>query len=310
MQELTFKPKQLCALNDWAVLHIDGPEAADFLQSQLTNSVTPLADNQAVLAGFCQAQGRLQASFVVWSDPQNALQRYALVHRSIAEKISQRLSMFLLRTKAKIQISPASVYGVTLDNTEPLVLPASTFAVEHHNGQSLIQAPSTPIAQAWLIDYKGRTLEALDDACTWLSRQLRAGFAWINEYNYELFLPQDINFDIIGGVSFKKGCFPGQEVVARLHYRTTARRRGALGTIASDQSSLHLTGVDVFDAGQTDRPIGRVINSAYDRNNQCHVLLFEITIKDLEKLHLHVIEAQGPQITLQNLPFAWEIAKY
>lgn len=310
MQEFTFTPNQLCALSDWAVLHITGSEAASFLQSQCTNSVTPLANDQAVMAGFCQAQGRLQASFVIWNDPQDSEQRYALLHRSIADKVSKRLTMFLLRTKAKIQISPATVYGVTLENSNPFALPATTFSVQHQAHQTLIQAPSADQTQAWLIDYQGQDLETSADAGTWLSRQLRSGFTWIEESNYELFLPQDINYDIIGGVSFKKGCFPGQEVVARLHYRTTARRRGVLGTITAEPNTLELTGADIFSAEQVDRPIGRMINSAYDHDKLCYVVLFEAPIKDIENQTLYALQAQGPVISLQKLPFNWEIAKY
>lgn len=310
MQEFTFSPNQLCALSDWVVLHIDGPEAASFLQSQLTNSVSPLTNEQAVMAGFCQAQGRLQASFVIWNDPRHIEQRYALIHRSIADKVSKRLSMFLLRTKAKIHISSASVYGVTREDSNPLTLPTTTFAVQHQANQSIIQAPSTHQAQAWLIDYAGRALDATANADTWLSRQLRTGFTWIEESTYELFLPQDINYDIIGGVSFKKGCFPGQEVVARLHYRTTARRRGILGTITAEYGTLNLAAADVFSTEQADRPIGRIINSAYDHQNSCYVLLFEAPIKDIATQTLYALEPQGPAICLQTLPFSWEIAKY
>lgn len=315
MDSMTFPSDQLCALDDMAVLHIHGADARSFIQSQLTNAVEDLTTNQAVLAGFCQAKGRLQATMLLWLDPANEQNLYALLHRSIAEKVRQRISMFLLRAKAELTVSDSQVYGLFEAPTEAFILPTPHYAVTHSvdGSSTLISAPSASTdlpSRAWLIRYEGDPLETTLPAEQWRAADIQAGLPWVEEASYETFLPQDINFDIIGGVNFKKGCFPGQEVVARLHYRTTARRRAALGFIASKQPIEVVVGNDIFEASEPERPFGRIINTAYDAQTQQQVLLMEVPIKDIAEKKLHAVSAQGDAITLIDLPFGWEIAKY
>lgn len=312
MNTITFTPDQLCALEQMAVLHIHGPDARSFMQAQLTNPVQDLEPNQATFAGFCQAKGRLQATMMLWVDPQNPENLYALLHRSIAETVRKRLSMFLLRAKAELVFTTAKVYGVFAANMPAVQLPSTHYAVSAHHAGTLIRAPSatSAVARAWLISYDNNPLEATNNAEQWQAADIQAGLPWVQEASYEAFLPQDVNLDIIGAVSFKKGCFPGQEVVARLHYRTTAKRRGALGVIASDQPLDIAIGSDIFTTEQPNRPLGRVINSAYDSQAQQQTLLMEVLIDGITEKTLYTNCPKETKITLQALPFGWEIAKY
>lgn len=311
MTTTTFNSDQLCALEDFAVLHIRGADARSFMQSQLTNSVEQLTTEYAVLAGFCHAKGRLQASMMVWTDPAEQQNLYALIHRSIAETVRKRLSMFLLRAKAELVISTAKVYGVFNAPTTALLLPTEQYQLQHLELGTLISAPSAnELTRAWLVCDENQKLDAAKTAQDWLAADIYAGLPWIQESNYEVYLPQDVNLDIIGGVSFKKGCFPGQEVVARLHYRTTAKRRAVVGVIAGpDHLSLPVT-ADIFDASEPERPLGRVINVAYDASQGRYALLMEAPIDNIEQKSLHLGSATGPAITVQQLPYGWEIAKY
>lgn len=310
---MTFTSNQLTALDEMAVLHIRGAEARTFMQSQLTNAVEDLTTETAVLAGFCQAKGRLQANMIVWADPEDTQNLYLFLHQSIAETVRKRLSMFLLRAKAELVLSEAHVYGVFDAPTQTFTLPTSTYTATACAQGTLIGAPNATTdqsARAWLISYASEKLSAERSAQQWQAEDIAAGLAWIEENSYESFLPQDINLDIIGGVNFKKGCFPGQEVVARLHYRSTAKRRAALGTINSDQALDISTGSDVFERSAPDRPFGRVINSAYDAKEQKQKLLMEVRIDDLDQKELHVGSAEGLAIQLAPLAYGWEIAKY
>lgn len=316
MDTMTFTSDQLCALDEMAVLHIRGADARSFMQSQLTNAVENLNATQAVLAGFCQIKGRLQANMLVWTDPNDEQNLYVLLHRSIAETFRKRIAMFVLRAKAELVLSEARVYGVFNASTDAFTLPTTHYSTSHSadGSSTLISAPTattTQPARAWLIAYDAALdTEPAASAQQWQAADIQAGLPWIQAASYETFLPQDVNLDIIGGVSFNKGCFPGQEVVARLHYRTTARRRAALGAIASNTPLDIAVGSDIFEASQPDRPFGRVINSAYDANAQQQVLLMEVIIADIDQQTLHALNAQGPEITVQDLPFGWEIAKY
>lgn len=313
---MTFSSTQLTTLNDLALLHFTGVDAISFLQSQLTNAVDQIQSDQAVLAGFCQAKGRLQATMLVWADPNDSSARYVMVQRSIIHTLQKRLNLFLLRAKAKIQISSAQVYGLHNAPTPAYTLPQSVYPVQHQAEFTLIGAPNsttTEAARAWLIQYQATdspmpSQRLLSD---WQAQDIYAGLAWIQEHNYESFLPQDINLDIIGGVSFKKGCFPGQEVVARLHYRTTARRRAALGFIHGPETTALQANQDIFSTEDTERALGRIINYAYDHTRNGYALLMEVIIDGLEQKKLFVkIDEHTHSIQQQPLPYAWEIAKY
>jgi folate-binding protein YgfZ len=119
----------------------------------------------------------------------------------------------------------------------------------------------------------------------------------------DVFIPQTLNLDLIDGVSFTKGCYPGQEVVARSHYRGTVKRRMAYGTVneTPSQPAASLPGIDIFDANKPNSPCGRVINSA--QAQQIHLLL-EIQLSDLESADFRLGEVDGPAITLHALPYA------
>lgn len=312
MNTITFTSDQLCALDDFVVLHIRGADARTFMHAQLTQAVDSesLNPDQAVLAGYCQAKGRLQASMLLYVDPEDSQHLYAMIHRSIAETVRKRLSMFLLRAKAELVLSELRVYGITHDApTTAFTLPTTHYEVQQSPAGTLIAAPShNGTARAWLISTENQTCAV--DAAQWQVADLYAGLPWVQETIYEAFLPQDVNLDIVGGVSFKKGCFPGQEVVARLHYRTTAKRRGALGVIATEHDLALAAGSDIFDADDSARPFGRIINSAYDAQQQQQVLLMEVLIEDIEHKNLVTAAENGHTIQLQTLPYAWEIAKY
>lgn len=310
---MTFTPQQLSALDEMTVLHIRGAEARMFMQSQLTNAVETLTTETAVLAGFCQAKGRLQANMIVWSDPDNEQNLYLFLHQSIAETVRKRLSMFLLRAKAELVLSDAQVYGVFDAPSQAFTLPTNAYVVTQCAQGTLISAPTATTdepARAWLISFNQEKLNAERAAQEWQAADIAAGLAWVQANSYEAFLPQDINLDIIGGVSFKKGCFPGQEVVARLHYRSTAKRRAALGMINSEQALDIAIGTDVFDTSTPDRPFGRVINSAYDAKEQKQKLLMEVRIDELDQKELRIGSADGMSIEVGTLPYGWEIAKY
>lgn len=312
---MTFSSDQLAPLDDLALLHVTGADAVTFLQSQLTNAVDELHANEAVLAGFCQAKGRLQATLIVWPDPLDNTARYVMVHSSIADTLRKRLSLFLLRAKAKITLCEARIYGLNNAPTPTFTLPQAHFPVEQHNSYTLIGAPNHSdqnVARAWFIDYSAESpLAASASSESWLAQDIYAGLAWVNAHNYESFLPQDINFDIVGGVSFKKGCFPGQEVVARLHYRTTAKRRAALAWASTAKALPLVSGQDIFTTENPDRPLGRIINHAYDAALERHVALIEILIENIEQQSLYVlVDDKHVPLEVGSLPYGWEIAKY
>ena len=139
------------------------------------------------------------------------------------------------------------------------------------------------------------------DADAWRAADLAAGIPWIGAATQDLFIPQTVNLELIQGVSFTKGCYPGQEVVARSHYRGTVKRRMAYGRVEAGAQEGALANVDVYDAAQPDEPVGRVIDAA--RHAGSVSALFEIALAALPG-DLRLGAADGPRIAVAPLPYS------
>ncbi|MDW8311386.1 MAG: hypothetical protein RMK02_01440 [Burkholderiales bacterium] len=198
-----------------AVVLFDGPDAGAFLQSQLTNDVAALTEGAWQWQGYCTAKGRLVATFALARLGQT---RYAaVVHDSLAQALVNRLTIFRLRSKVSLLIEPALALAFALPGTPPqpkallatwAVAPGLTFAIAEAQGQGLARAGAEQV-------------EALRLAL------IRAHIPEVTAATTEHFVPQMIGWDRVtpgGGVSFSKGCYPGQEVVARAHYRGAVKK--------------------------------------------------------------------------------------
>jgi folate-binding protein YgfZ len=134
----------------------------------------------------------------------------------------------------------------------------------------------------------------------WLD--IRAGEPRITQPVVEQFVPQMVNFDVLGGVNFRKGCYPGQEVVARSQYRGTIKRRTALANVAGELDTV-LPGAEVFHSGDPGQPCGMVVNAASAPDGGVDVLV-EVKLAALETGSVHLGAAEGPALTFLPLPYA------
>ena len=320
-----------CLLPSLGLLQISGADAAPFLQSQLTNEVAKQPHNQAALNGYCQAKGRLLASFVVWK---NADAVYLSLAADLAAPISKRLSMFVLRAKAKVtDVSAQFVsFGVLLPATETPShsnLPEIVYGVVQTPHYTVIRLPDGSNLQRYVFISSAehaqttqqhlQTLAALADENAWQLASIHAGVPHITAATSEKFVPQMINYDLLGGVSFKKGCYPGQEVVARTQYLGKLKRRLFLAS-TGNQAAAIAPGADVF-AAEKSEAVGTVVNAAL--NGQGGVdLLMEITleaaqgaaqseVKNVEKNVVRSpLQSGGVQLTLLPLPYdTWDISE-
>ncbi len=326
-------------LGDLAVIEISGEDAPAFLHGQLTQDIAGLPSDRSCLAGYCTAKGRLLATMVVWLGPQGDHPViYALVKADIAQPLIKRLSMFVLRAKVKLQLAHATVWGVMTDAVSNLPPSASStdpsanadpsgawtagilreaamlsgqpkpWQVTRTATGAWITAPSADagLARWWLVskdapDAQG--LSSTEASNAWRAADITAGLPWIQAATQDVFIPQTLNLDLIDGVSFTKGCYPGQEVVARSHYRGTVKRRMAGGAVLMPkhvQDTDKLAGVDVFDAKKPAAPCGRIINSA---SNTVVRVLMEVQLSDLGDADFRVGKADGPKIERQPLPY-------
>lgn len=282
------------------VIRAQGDDAAKFLHGQLTQDFASLGLSEARLAAFCSAKGRMLASFVGFKlAPDEVL---LVCGRDILPAVLKRLSMFVMR--AKVQLSDASaayqVWG--LSGKTPQVGDGKPWAkVGEAGGAQTIQLhPAAGMSRAlWVApaDHAAPAGERItEEAWAWL--EVQSGVAPISTPIVEAFVPQMLNYESIGGVNFKKGCYPGQEVVARSQFRGTLKRRGFLLHGAQPLS----VGLDVFHSGDAEQPCGTVAAVA------AHPLGGWDAIASLQTSaaadgQLHAGDAQGPDLTLMPLPY-------
>jgi len=205
-----------CArLNRYGLLSVAGADARDFLHAQLTNDILNLPPERTALAGWCSAKGRLLATFLVIPAPQGYLLQLA---RDLAPAVAKRLSMFVLRSKVKIaDESDAWVQtGVWQENPHPS-------GIEWRDHVGIVPVDERRFLR---LERAGTASLACDaDEETWYLEEIRAGRPLITAATQDMFVPQMVNLEKIGGVDFQKGCYPGQEIVARAQYRGQVKRR-------------------------------------------------------------------------------------
>ncbi|MCO5107584.1 MAG: folate-binding protein [Burkholderiaceae bacterium] len=241
-------------LPDHGLLALTGEERVRFLHSMTTNDVEHQPASQARWHGLCTPKGRLLATMLAWRDPQAI---WLLLPRLQAEPVRKRLSMYVLRAKVRIEdrSDAHSVLGVcgerALGALASLGLPApAAFEVAHASPGTDPSAQAVVIGLAevgrgaagdaaalrrWLVVVPAGSLPAVWSSlaarlqpvgsAAWRWTDVRSGVARVVPATVEQFVPQMINFDAVGGVSFDKGCYPGQEIVARSHYLGKVKRR-------------------------------------------------------------------------------------
>jgi folate-binding protein YgfZ len=289
------------------VMRAAGPDAANFLHNQLTNDVLLMKPTQARLAAFCNAKGRMQASFVYYK--RNEEEVLLVCRRDLMAQTLKRLSMFVLRAKVKLSDATEDFHllglcGETLlkalgaDHAE--VLPWQRVVVNAADVLTLYPALHQPRA-LWLAPKDSPLPTHLGPELSpqaWALGEVMSGIAWVEQATFEAFVPQMLNYESVDGVNFKKGCYPGQEVVARSQFRGTLKRR-----VFIVQSTVPLSaGQEVFSSQDASQPCGLVAQAA-SLDNQ-HVAIAELQLSATENNTLHVGQADGPLLTLLPLPYA------
>lgn len=260
-------PQGVLRLDDWGVVMATGADAATFLHGQLTQDIVHLGASEARLAGYCSAKGRLLATFVVWRSAPDSI---ALAcSADLLAPTLKRLSMFVLRAQCRLSDASAAIalYGLagagaqawieSLGSTEPeSVAPWGLIAVGDHR---LIRLPDALGTRRWLLAQPSSEAPpplprmASGD---WAALEVGSGVARVTAATVEHFVPQMVNLELTGGVNFQKGCYPGQEVVARSQYRGTLKRR--MARVESSGDTL-APGQDVFHDSDPAQPAGEVV---------------------------------------------------
>ncbi len=301
-----------CRITDRGVIRASGPDAAAFLQGQLTNDVLKLGPREARLAGFCSAKGRLQASFVVWRDgPEDLLLACAA---SLLPQTLKRLSMFVLRAKCRLSDASAEVvlHGAAGPTASALLADAQPWTLVAAEGApAVIRLPDAAGMKRALVATSPTGSPALAAAPplsfqAWRWLEVESGIVTIEAETIDRFVPQMVNFELVGGVDFQKGCYPGQEVVARSQYRGTTKRR----TFLFDAAELPALGADIYAAGTPfgeggagSEPVGTVANAAPQPDGQGAGMLVELRLSHLGSGSLHLGSPSGAALVQRALPY-------
>ena len=295
-------------LTDWGVIRARGADAASFLHNQLTQDTLQLDTHSARLAGYCSAKGRLLASFVVWKAANDEL--LLACSADVLPSALKRLSMFVLRSKCKLSDASADLALGGLAGraaTEMLGAdaPAQAWQRSDVQGTPVIRLPDATAGAArylWAAGADNMTPLASAmaplslDAWHWL--EVTSGVVRIVAATAEKFVPQMVNLELVGGVNFQKGCYPGQEIVARSQYRGTLKRRA----LVFDLDAAAQPGRDVFHSADAAQPAGMVANAA--SLDGAHRALVEVKLAALNDGTLHLGAADGPGLHRSDLPYA------
>ena len=288
----------------WGVIQAQGDDAANFLHNQLSNDVLLLPVGQARLAAFCSAKGRMQASFVVVKTAPDTV--LMVISQDLLATTLKRLSMFVMRAKVKLTDASGEwqlrgLLGQTAQGSSAQSLPWSTSTHGAAHVVSLYPAVvgSSHIPRSLWIAPAEFPLPDGAEVSThhWLWSEVMSGVTLLSQPVFEQFVPQMLNYESVGGVNFKKGCYPGQEVVARSQFRGTLKRRTALV-----HSPMALTaGQDIFTPTDPDQACGMVVLSAARPNGQGFDALVSGTLESMQTGWC--TSPNGPALELQPLPY-------
>lgn len=229
---------QMVVLPYLSAIHFSGTDAGDFLHNQLSADVLALASGESTLACYCEPKGRVLALMLVG---RNGDDYYVILSSTLTAAVAKRLGMYVLR--ADVNIKPMDGYSVaglgSADKDRTLPEHTGVFTVQDSDNSLMITRNSDSI----------ETDPALQDA--WKIAELKRGISWLCSETSGQFLPQMLGFDSIGAVNFKKGCYPGQEIVARIHYLGKLKRHPRLLCTTAMICPDPLDKVEIFSGGES-----------------------------------------------------------
>ena len=281
-------------LTDWGVIRAQGEDARSFLHGQLTQDVVHLPSDRARLAGYCSAKGRLLASFVLWADPAGSDVLLACSADLLPQAL-KRLRMFVLR--AKCQLSDASEHLPVHGVVGPAVPEGPPWALTARSGAVCIRLPDAVGAPRALWVGPDAPADAALPLAAWQWLEVQSAVPRISAATVEQFVPQMVNLEALDGVNFQKGCYPGQEVVARSQYRGTLKRRAYL----AESGEPLAPGMDVFDAAEPEQPAGMVVMAASAPGHAASALVSLKTASADGRLFAGAPD--GVPLHLQSLPY-------
>ncbi|MBE7526738.1 MAG: folate-binding protein YgfZ [Burkholderiales bacterium] len=307
----------LIDLSHLGLIRFSGEDAQDFLQGQLSCDIRAITPEKASYGGYCTPKGRLLCSFLIWQDASDHSYLMQLP-AELVESIAKRLRMFMLRSKVLIQDNSGHFIRIGIAGQN-----AQAWLQETLPDAPITAAPMTvtSIPDGQIICHSANRFEILtipaQAPSLWeqLSKQVRCAGApiwdWLEigegipvifKATQEQFIPQMINLDSIDGVNFRKGCYPGQEIVARTQYLGKVKRRMYRAHLDTDSHMEVSAGDSLFSADTGDQACGMIVNAAPSPAGGVDVLAV-IQTSSAETGPVHWKTPDGLQLAIQPLPY-------
>lgn len=325
----TINSNILCDLSHLGLLEISGADAVTFLQGQVTNDVKLLVGTNAHYSAYCNPKGRMLALFLAFAHHNNQLGNHLHLqfNRTLLEPIMKRLKMYVMRSKVDIKDVSDTILKFGLNgpqassmleavfNTAPNYskIPTQDYELISLENATILKLPTIAGHARYQIftDSINAPLiwNALKQSCQlvgkpcWDWLEIQAGIPDVLPETQEQFVPQMLNLDILNGINFKKGCYTGQEIVARTHYLGSVKRRTYLAEIASDtipSDTMPSAGDKVVDANKNE--VGQIVRVAANTTSGYDALI-ELRIEAAMTAN---ISCNGNAIKMKDLPYSLE----
>lgn len=305
----------ICPLIHLGVIKVSGDDAQDFMQNQFTNDLRLTSVEQGQYNAYCSPKGRMLANFWLIN---NGDHFFLILARELMEASLKRLRMYVLMSKVVLEdmtdsMPALGMAGEHLDATLQnlgISLPSGDLQHSVQGETHCLRLPG-PLSRVLIIAPKSQA-ETLFDKFdgtrvgngVWRLLDIRSGIPMIYGETVEAFVPQMANLQLINGVSFKKGCYPGQEIVARMQYLGSLKRRMYHARVKVEQ--LPAVGSSLFATGsESGQGAGKVVDAQWAGPGVVE-LLAVAEIKSAEGDHLHLDSVEGPELDLLDLPYPIE----
>lgn len=312
--ELTNSARQtiIADLSQYGLIVAKGDDAADFLQNQLSNDIKMVDESHSQLSSYCSPKGRMLASLRIFKFQNAYLLRLPV---DTLEATLKRLRMFIMRSQLTLEdasndLARFGIYGensVALLQEANISVPTDIHEVNQQDGYFVVRVPGDlprfefygnpdTLTKLWDL-LSARTLPV--GARVWALQDIKAGIPDIFSGTVEAFVPQMANLHAIGGISFKKGCYPGQEVVARMQYLGKLKRRMYHAHV--DTETPPQAGDNLYSSS-SEESVGKVVQAQSAPQGGTE-LLAVLQIAQVEQGSIHLESPQGPKLDFIELPY-------
>ncbi len=297
-------------LSHWGVIGAHGEDAAAFLQGQLTGDIHAVTDTRAQISGYCNPKGRLLASFYVFRHQQ----AYCLcLPAELVEPVITRLNKFKLRARLELQDVGDTWVRIGLAGAAcgPVLeaavggVPGADFDALHRGEMTAVRLPGQgprfllmgPPADARVLWSEAQGTAVPVGAPAWELLEIRAGVPMIRPETQEKFVPQMVNLDALHGISFKKGCYTGQEIVARMHYLGKLKQRMYLAQV--NAAAVRPGDLLYSPDADTQHSVGTVV-AAQPVPGAGQTLLAVLGIEAAQRGNIRLHTLDGPELAFEN----------